>query len=86
MIKHKKNTRTRYEYAIEDRNGNRAFTLWFMQRKPTLNKIYNLVVDNIDIIKKNTGADVIWNGDGTITCGDYVGKMTGDTLLQARGY
>ena len=87
MIRHTKYTRTRYEFGIENSAGKRAFTLWFMERRPTLNKVYNLVVSNVDAIKQATGAsDVIWNGDGTITAGEYIGKMIGETLLQARGY
>lgn len=87
MIKHVKYTRTRYEYAIEDKTGKRAFTLWFERRRPNLNAIYRLVVSCVDDIKKQTGAsDVIWNGDGTITAGEFTGHMTGNTLLESRGY
>lgn len=86
MYAHIKNTRTRYEFAIES-NGSRAFTLWFMERRPSLNKIYRAVVTSLDDIKRTTKTnDVQWNGDGTITAGEFTGHMTGRTLLEARGY
>jgi len=87
MIKHRKYTRTRYEYAIQDPQGHRAFTLWFERRNPSLNAIYRLVVACLDDIRKATGSqDVTWNGDGTITAGTYTGSLTGRTLLESRGY
>jgi hypothetical protein len=85
MLKHNYNTRTRYEYAISD--GDKiAFTLWFMERNPSLQKVYRLVQANYDGIKRATNAaEVIWNGDKTITAGKFTGRFTGKTLLQARG-
>lgn len=86
MRKHITNTATRYEYAIQNPNGARAFTLWFRQRRPTLNAIYRCIVENLDAIKAATESDELqWNGDGTITAGAYTGSMTGLTLLEARG-
>lgn len=87
MKKHVKYTRTRYEYAIEDKEGKRAFTLWFEKRKPSLQAIHRLIVSCLEDIQRTTGSkNVVWNGDGTIQAGDYIGHMTGNTLLQVRGY
>ena len=85
MLKHRTNTRTRYEYTIA--NGDKVvFTLWFMTRRPSLKKIFKLIMNNLDEIKEATGSkNIEWNGDGTITAGEYTGKMTGKTLLEARG-
>ncbi len=86
MRKHVKYTRTRYEYTVS--NGTDiVFTFWFIERRPSLNKIYSLVQENVDAIRNATkAADIVWNGDGTITAGSYTGKFTGRTLLEARGY
>jgi hypothetical protein len=87
MRHHMKYTATRYEYAIENSKGERAFTLWMRQRKPTLSALCRAVTQNVDAIRTATHAqDVMWNGDGTITAGEYTGRMTGLTLLEARGY
>ena len=86
MLHHTKYTRTRYEYTISNKDGQVAFTLWFSQRNPSLNKVYRLVQENLDAIRKATNTnDIVWNGDKTITAGEYTGRMTDKTLLQARG-
>ena len=86
MLKHSKYTRTRYEYTISD-GDNVAFTIWFMERNPSLNKVYRSLQENIEDIRRTTGIhDITWNGDKTMTAGTFTGKFTGRTLLEARGY
>lgn len=87
MRQHKRNERTRYEFVVADQQGNVVFTIWFLRRSPSLRMMYEILLDNVETIKEKTGAeDVIWNGDRTITAGDFTGKMTGKTLLQTNGY
>lgn len=86
MLKHRKYTRTRYEYTVTD-GSNTVFTLWFMRRNPSRNEVYRMLQSSIEDIRRVTGVhDIVWNGDTTITAGNYTGKMTGRTMLEARGY
>lgn len=86
MLRHRRNTRTRYEYAIDNSHGDRVYTLWLLSRT-SKTRIYRAIADNLDEIRAATHAqDIVWNGDGTITAGECSGKMTGKTLLESRGY
>lgn len=84
MKQFRKNTRTQYEFTFT-KDGQTVFTLWFIERKPTLNRVYRLLSANKAEIMEACKCEEI-SGYPEVKAGDCVGKMTGRTLLQARGY
>lgn len=92
MLGHRYNTHTKYEFAIKNAQGETVYTLWLVAKR--MSHVHKLLAQNnwdclSSICRKTNTRECDWSIDhkqGTVDCGEFVGRFTGETLFQKHGY